>query len=97
MSLIQSDLTCIIVADCVIIMIGGLTNEARCLSLKENVKYHAQTERIHFDRAFSSNSHYCFIDGDTNAGTKSGEETGIDGSVPVEPPSVEPFLFDVYG
>ena len=64
--------------------------------MKEKGKYHAQTERIHFDRAFSSNSHYRIIDGNPNAGTKSGEETGIDGSMPVEPSSVESFLFDVH-
>ena len=71
-------------------------DEARCLSLKEKGKYYAQTKRIYINRAFSSDSHYCIIDGDTNAGTKSGEETDVDGDVPVEPPPVEPFLFDVH-
>lgn len=78
-------------------MIDKHANEAYCLSLKEKGKYHARTERIYINRAFSSDSHYCIIDGDTNAGAKPGEETGIDGDVPVEPAPVEPFLFDVHG
>jgi hypothetical protein len=77
-------------------MIDEQTNEARCLSSKKKVKYHAQTEWIYLNRAFSSDSHYRVIDGDIDAGTKSGEEAVIDGGVPVEPSPVEPFLFDVH-
>jgi hypothetical protein len=38
--------------------------------------HHEQTKRIHLNRTFGGDRYYCAIDGNTDAGTTAGKETG---------------------
>ena len=50
---------------------------------------------IYVNRAIGCNCHYCAIDGDIDAGTKPGKETGKISGVSDEPAPMEPGLVDV--
>ncbi len=56
---------------------------------------YGQIKRIHVNRATGCNCHYCVTDGDIDAGTKPGKETGKISGVPDEPAPMEYDLVDV--
>ncbi len=70
------------------------------MNLQQNVDrtgrwLYEQIKRVHVNRAIGCNCHYCAIDGDIDAGTKPGKETGKISGVPDEPAPMEPGLVDV--
>ncbi len=73
---------------------------AYLMNLQQNVDrtgrwLYEQIKRIHINRTIGCNCHYCFIDGDIDAGTKPGEETGKISRVQDEPARVGPDMGDV--
>jgi hypothetical protein len=56
-------------------MVEEYTSEKHYLFLKEKDKHYAHTKGLYFNRAFSSDCHYCIVVGDTNARTTASEET----------------------
>jgi hypothetical protein len=54
-----------------------------------------QIKRVHVNRAIGRYRHYCVTDGDIDAGTKPGKETGKISGVPDEPAPMEYDLVDV--
>jgi len=64
---------------------------------REKEYHYEQTKRVYISRAFGSDSHYRATYVDINAGTGTGKETGKDGSLSVEPETMDHLFFNVYG
>ena len=69
-------------------MVEKHTSETHYLFLKEKDKHYAHTKGLYFNRAFSSDCHYCIVVGDTNALAAAGQETGTGGGLSGEPAPV---------
>jgi hypothetical protein len=53
-------------------------------------------KRFYFNRTFGSDCYYCIVDGNIDAGTAAGKETGKSDYLPIKPQVVGHYLCHVY-
>jgi hypothetical protein len=71
--------------------LAGFLVDWACQHKQERL-YCAQGKRLHVNRAFGGDCYHCVIDGDIDAGTAAGQETGKGGCLSVEPAPVSHYL-----
>ncbi len=72
-----------------------LMRDKRQVNRKKGCHY-GQTKGFYANRTFGGNRHHCIVDGDIDAGTTAGKETGKVGYLPVESQTMGTCLGNVH-
>ena len=71
------------------------TDDINYLSLREKGKYHAHVKGFYVNRAVGCDRYNCLADGDSDAGTTTGQRAGEDCRLSVQLEAVDPDLLNV--